>query len=424
MLKRRLALLVISILLGLFIAEAALRLLIQPSIFTKEPPVKIDFPSREILQFDLILEPDEIVLSRQKWYEGLIVDGKKITFGDLYGILKEDEVLGYAPKENAVSANGWWQSNNLGARSRLDTSPTKIPGKERILFFGESNTQGSRLPQDETFVFYLNESNPEIEALNFGVDGYSMSQSYLRFRTLKNKLEFDRVFLVWVPGADLKREINVSRFVGFGWNDNLAFIIQPRFIIENGELTHIPSPYKNLEDMVEDNRYSTSNRLKKHLREYDSYYAPYWYEPTPILDNLLINQLIKRELYLRDKKSIKKNLMNENSEAVQITKKIILNMAREVEAEGGKFTLIILPNIWENKLYSSKRKFRKKWNRMVSEVCSPDIICIDLMQDLEQVPEEKFDKAHDNLHYGPKSNRIIADIILKRAINHPQLSFD
>lgn len=416
MLKRRLLQVVISILVALMIAEVALRLLIQPSIFTQEPPLKIEFTSREIILFDQIMESDEIVLSRQKWYDGLIVDGEKITWGDLWGILKEDEMLGYTVKENSVSANAWWQSNNLGARSKAPTSYAKSPNRERILLFGDSNTQGSRLPGDETIDFYLNEGAPDSEVINFGIDGYSMAQSYLRFRTLKNKLEFDRVILIWVPGGDLKREINVSRFVGFGWAYNLSFIIQPRFVIENGELIRIPSPYKNLEDMVDDNRDTISSRLKKHLREYDSYYFPFWHEPIPILDDLLITKLIKRELYLRKLKFVYINLWNRYSEAVQITKKIFEEMAQEVEAEGGQFTVVILPNKWDI-YYTRLRGFKKKWKKMVNEVCSAGIQCIDLMKDFKKIPIESFDTGYDGTHYGPKTNRLIADLIGKRALN-------
>src|SRR5262245_45417110 len=46
----------------------------------------------------------------------------RIRQDDLTGLIREDREIGYAPRENARSTNGWWQSNNLGARARRDTS--------------------------------------------------------------------------------------------------------------------------------------------------------------------------------------------------------------------------------------------------------------------------------------------------------------
>jgi len=244
-----------------------------------------------------------------------------------------------------------------------------------------------------------------------------MAQTYLHYKELKNKLEYDRVILIWVPEEDLIREINVSRHVGFGWTYNLSLLIQPRFIIENGELTKIPSPYKNLEEMVEDNRDNISSQLKEHLRKYDSFYYPFWHEPTPNLDDLLIVKLIKRYVYLNKIGSIYDNIINRDSEAVQITKKIIESMNREVKQEGGRFTLVILPMLTDHKHYSERPDSRKKWADMVSEICSEGIDCIDLMSDFQKIPVEHFDTGYDESHYGPKSNRLIADIIWQKVLN-------
>ena len=61
---------------------------------------------------------------RDASYEGLVVDGDRISVGDIFGFHRDDPVLGYTPQENVVSLNGWWQSNNIGARKRRDTPPS------------------------------------------------------------------------------------------------------------------------------------------------------------------------------------------------------------------------------------------------------------------------------------------------------------
>lgn len=409
---RKFLLVSISVVITLLICEAALRILTNRS-GNKPPILDIQFPSREIFPHDQILTPEEKLLASNYWYNYLIVDGKKITKGDLWGILREDDVLVFTAKENASSTNGWWQSNNIGARSNVITTRVKSPGRERILIFGNSFAQSSRVPQNMTIDFYLNSRRPSIEAINFGVDGYGMAQSYLRFKTLKNRLEYDRVFMIFVPGADLERDINVSRYLGLGWFSSYSIMIQPRFVIENGELSLIPSPYKNLDEMIEENGHQVSEKLKKHLRKYDSFYFPLWHEKTPVLDKLLLVRLIKYELFKRRKKAINQDLMNTDSESVQITKKIAETMAQEVEEDGGAFTLIVLPTIWDIYYYRYDPVFKPKWDNMVIEVCSSQISCIDIMKDFKSLPFEFFDTGYDQTHYGPKTNSLIADIILR-----------
>ena len=105
--------------------------------------------------------------------------------------------------------------------------------------------------------------------------------------------------------------------------------------------------------------------------------------------------------------------MNTESESVQLTKKITETMAKEVQEDGGAFTLIVLPTIWDIYLYRSDPVFKHKWGNMVSEVCSPEISCIDMMKDFQPLPLETFDTGYDQTHYGPKTNSLIADIILR-----------
>ncbi len=403
----------ISVVITLLICEGALRFLTNQS-GNKPPILDIQFPSREIFPHDQIMTPEEKLLMSNYWYNFLIVDGEKITKGDLWGILREDDGLGFTAKENASSTNRWWQSNNIGARSNVITTRAKSPGRERILLFGNSYAQASRVPQNMTIDFYLNSRRPNIEAINFGVDGYGMAQSYLRFKILKNELEYDRVFMIFVPGADLEREINASRYLGLGWFSSYSITIQPRFVIENGELSLIPSPYKNLDEMIEQNGDHVSERLKHHLRKYDSFYFPLWHEETPVLDKLLLVKLIKYGLYKHRKNTINQNLMNADSESVQITKKITETMAKEVEEDGGAFTLIVLPTIWDIHYYRSDPDFKHKWNVMVSEVCTYQISCLDIMKDFQALPIEFFDTGYDQTHYGPKTNSLIADIILRK----------
>lgn len=174
--------------LALVAFEGATRLLIRPCEACWGVLL-----GRELPPFRVISEDASPEIDRNEWFHGLVVNGVRITVGDLWGIPREDELLGYAPQEDTVSANGWWQSNNIGARSRYDIAATKPPSVTRVLAFGDSFTNCSRVPQEEAWTYYLDQRDENWEVINLGVDGYSMAQAYLRYRGIKNRIDHDLV---------------------------------------------------------------------------------------------------------------------------------------------------------------------------------------------------------------------------------------
>lgn len=364
-----------------------------------------------------ILPPDYQALTEDQrkealyeWYNSLIVNDSKITRGDLWGVFREDTLIGYVPEENAVSSNDWWQSNSLGARARQNILRQQLPNKRRVLFFGDSFAQGSRVSQEETIQHYINTNALEIEAVNFGVDGYSMGQAYLRYTTLKDKLEYDHVLLLFVPSVDLWRDINVSREIGENWD---VYMIYPRFVIEHDRLKLISSPYRNLKELADDNREHIKPKLKQHLQKYEAFYFQSGYQSNALLDWSVIYRLYKAMLMKIERHMLLSNLKEPGSEAMQITKNIVAAMENEVRERGSGFSVVFLPTIQDIEDYSRNNVLKKRWQRMVSFICDPQINCIDLMGDFQKVPIQKLDRGYDGGHYGPVSNRLIADFIME-----------
>jgi hypothetical protein len=395
----------------LLVVEGALNFMVKPSQDSSGMLMDIQLPPLNILPPDYHAPTEE---QRNKilyeWYNSLVVNNRKITNGDLWGVFREDALIGYVPKESTVSPNGWWQSNNLGARARQDIPREQLPNKRRVLFFGDSFTQGSRVPQEETIQHYINAQASDIEAVNFGVDGYGMGQAYLRYTTLKDKLKYDHVLLIFVPIVDLWRNINVSREIGENWD---SYMIYPRFIVEHDRLKLIASPYSNLKELADDNRDYIKPKLKQHLQEYESFYFQSGYQPNAILDWSVMYRLYKAILVKIQRHRLLSSIMNPDSEAMLITKKIVEAMDGEVREEGSHFSLVFLPTPWEIKSYSHDKHFNRRWQKMVSFICVRQINCIDLMGYFQKVPLDKLDSGYDGGHYGPVSNKLIADFIMQ-----------
>lgn len=69
-----------------------------------------------------------------------------------------------------------------GARGGRDYSPEPAEGVLRLACFGTSFVFGSEVADEETWCAQLEELDPRLEALNFGVGGYGTGQALLRMR--------------------------------------------------------------------------------------------------------------------------------------------------------------------------------------------------------------------------------------------------
>lgn len=399
-----------SVLLSLLVFEVLIRLFIFPSekaygtLFGRElPPFRMiptEAPDRK----------DSDDNGRTDWYKNLVVGGKKISRGDLWGFHKEDAMIGYLPEENRVSANGWWQSNNLGARSRLNTAPAIPQGQKRILIFGDSFANGSRVPQEDTWPSVLNSEMTGVEVVNFGVDGYSMGQSLLRYRSIKNKLDYDIVTLMIVPVADLWRDINTLRSLGEAdWG---TYAVYPRFVVTSDGLKLVASPYQNEAQVIRENGEWLSEKLKTYLHRYDRFYFKSQYEQPWLIGHSIAYKLIARADFIFRKKQLLSEAVYGppalNSEAVRVADEIFRTMKDEAAREGKKFILIILPEMHALTKLKQRKPYRHGWAAMVELFCGGGMACIDLTPALNSVPLALLDSGYDGSHFGPETNRRIA----------------
>lgn len=343
-------------------------------------------------------------------YRGIEVDGKKITRGDLWGYHRLDPTLSYTVKENKVSVNGWWQSNNVGARSRSDSSRAIPDGKVRFLIFGESFAAGAALRQEEIWSNLLEVSNPHLQIVNLAVNGYSMAQAYLRYLSVKDHIEHDNVAMMFVPEADLMRDVNIIRDLA-GGDANFPFP-QPRFVVQNNQIKLVPSPYADPLDALRDNREGLSERLRNHLLSYDSFYFRTLYESPPLIGDLQIYKLAAFVYGRFERKMLFRDLMRPGSEATLVSHGIFLEMQEHAARGRTKFVLIILPTSRDLSRFRADPDYVKVWQVMTEFMCANIKNCIDLAPRLRTIPDSEIDKAFDgSFHYGPSMNRRIAELV-------------
>lgn len=394
----------ISCVVSILAFEVTFRFFVVPSphsygsLFGRElPPVKV-IPERPPQQTD-----------KSRAASGLqSLEKVSVSSKDLWGVMRTDALLGYAPKENTTSPNGWWQSNNLGARARSDFPRAKPLGKKRVLVFGDSFAQGSRVRQEDAWPSILGSKTKALEVLNFGVDGYGMGQSFLRYREIRDQLEYDLVILLFVPSADLWRDINTIRSLAKPWK---SYTIMPRFVVEAGVLRLIKSPYETGTGIYKENQNRLSKRVRNHLSKYDRFYVRSRYETPWCIANSVLCKVLA-EMYSKFQiQRLEEELWEPASEAMVVSRSIFKAMEDEVVADLNQFVLVVLP-VWHDlKLLKSDIRYSNRWKTMVSWLCLDSLVCMDLSEEMLGLPTTQLDRGHDGTHYGPKVNQAIARLV-------------
>jgi hypothetical protein len=119
-------------------------------------------------------------------------------------------------------------TNSLGF---ADQAPRFIPlssPKYRILFLGDSFTEGVGLPYDQTFVglFGAMLDDNHFQVLNAAVSSYSPRLYYLKLKYFLDRgLKIDELF-VFVDISDIQNEAVYAR-LGAGWADTEAEVLDP-----------------------------------------------------------------------------------------------------------------------------------------------------------------------------------------------------
>ncbi len=90
-------------------------------------------------------------------------------------------------------------TNSQGMRGLREYALEKPPGFTRISLLGDSFVFGFGVPDDETFGALLEQRNPKIEVLNWGVPAYGIAQIYLSYTELAKAYNSDYVIICIFP---------------------------------------------------------------------------------------------------------------------------------------------------------------------------------------------------------------------------------
>ena len=152
-----------------------------------------------------------------------------------------DETLGWTVGPNRRGADGLYLSSAEGIRAASQGAVLHGPkDRLRVALVGDSYVFAERVSFEDSWGHQLErDSGVTLQVLNFGVGGYGVDQSYLRFK--KDVLAWKPdVAILGFPFSDLQRSLTVYPLISSPhWNMPFS---KPRFVLNNGELRTLNVP--------------------------------------------------------------------------------------------------------------------------------------------------------------------------------------
>jgi len=299
------------------------------------------------------------------------------------------------------------------AGSRIDGTPLprEIAEDETLLaLVGCSFTLGSEVNGDETWAAAIDRRLPEVHVANFGFGGYGVDQALLRYRRDAAPLEPDEVWLGYFPRASVRV---TSQLPQLYYRHGCRIIyFKPRFTVDDqGHLTLCPSPARRPEDLP---RLLTDQRAFLDaiggndfwIRRVPEAYAPlgsHWTHHSA-LARLWITQRDER------RPSDQAMLRDSSSELYRLNRAIVLQLAREVEASGARFRLVLTPGWGE---IAQTWRGDGPWAPLFEELRGEGIDIIDPIDYLREkgIGKGKFFWMPEG-HPSPRTHGLIAEAIL------------
>lgn len=301
------------------------------------------------------------------------------------------------------------RANAAGFRSNKDYSTTPQPGIFRALSFGDSFTLCVDVDNNETWQAVIEESDPSIEVLNFGVGGYGMDQAYLRYLKRNSQLGAEIIFIGFLT-ENIFRHVNSFRpFYVPGTGTPLA---KPRFTVVDKRLTLLPNPLPSVEDYQR--LLESPQHVLRQLGIHDYFFqtgsvsSRFDWSPTV----RLIRQVTAQGSKSSTDAIISGGYYNSDSEAFEVTKKLFNAFYHQVLQNSQIPIIVIFPTIDDVTRFQQEHTSRHQ--PLTDYFKAMRYNYVDLVESFEEHDiQELF-----NGHLTPVGNRIVGELLLEQLNIH------
>lgn len=373
----------ITVLLGLGLAEAAVRR-VQP------------VPASELLPFPF----HHVEIAR-------------IANRDSY--LRFDPDLGWSqgPGARGVDDGIVFQANEAGFRADREYPFEPPSGVRRLAAFGDSFTHCDEVSLQDCWTTRLEAAWDRSEVLNFGIPASAPDQGWLRYQR-DGKPYRSCAVLVGFQVENVNRVVNRYRPF-YSPQSGIAFS-KPRFVLEGDGLRLLPNPVSG-PGQLDDPAW-----VERELGPNDFWYFPGMFAPSP-LDNLMLARLTRSALYRQHRASIEGPKSDERpngraylpeDERFQVSGRVLVQFAREVQADGATPVVVFFGQ--RDEVVSVRHRQPKEYQPLLDWIVAEQIAAVDVTDDLAR---EANRVGADTLfarngHYSRRGNQVIGAALAQR----------
>ena len=374
---------VLTVLLGLIVAEAAVRRL-QP------------IPEAQLLPFPFHHVEIARIASRDSY----------IGF---------DPELGWSqtPGARAVDDGIVFQANEAGFRAEREYPREPPPGVRRLAAFGDSFTHCDEVGLQDCWTTRLEGAWERAEVLNFGIPASAPDQGWLRYQR-DGKPYRPCAVLIGFQVENVNRVVN--RYRPFYAPQSGIALSKPRYVLDGDGLRLLANPVTGA-GQLDDPAW-----VERNLGPDDYWYFPGMFARGP-LDDLLLSRLTKSALYRQHRARIEGPRSEQRpngtayqptDERFQVSGRILVGFAREVQAAGS--TPVVLFFGQRDEVVSVRHKEPKEYQPLLDWLDAEGIAVLDVTDVLAR---EANQSGADTLfarngHYSRRGNEAIGKGLAQR----------
>ena len=272
-----------------------------------------------------------------------------------------DADLGWCPQPHSrVGEFDYdWAGARVGLRPLLRAG---AGAQRRLLALGCSFTLGEEVAGSESWPAQLDALLPQTEVANLAVEGYGLDQALLRYRRDGRPLEAEEVWIGLLPSAVLR---TTTLYPPALQHHSSLALFKPRFVLDAHErLRLVPNPAPSLERCLE--LLSDQSAFLEAMLPHDSWVARMpeaWAERGSRLGHHSALIRLWHTLLEARQRVPHAALRDPDHEAHRLARALLLELEREVELDGARLRVLILPD--ESDLAHARKRTQPCWAPLV-----------------------------------------------------------
>jgi hypothetical protein len=306
-------------------------------------------------------------------------------------------------------------TNSIGMRSDREYLAHQSDSRHRIILLGDSYTAGSFVKNGDRFSDLLEQSNPNLDVMNFGLPGSGTDQQLLVYESIARGFEADAYIFAPCTTNIMRNMSGLFLFTPRG-TENARYRAKPYFTIEEGELTlhnqPVPKTLLTPEEAFE--RLGTSGVLGifnmgvSPLRYMIKDFLPKWMQGNSLVGRISHSLGPPFKVY-----------ESEKSRPWQVMRAIIERFVKQVN--GKPVFIVPLPTDYH---YMTDIHPRYMERFFEIEKAYDNCYVIDLLPWFKRMPldERRECGFFNDIHYSPLGHRVVANALVDSISKHcPEL---